>query len=74
MSGLGLKADIPSGDVRLAPKADICLHRAPSSIQGYCGPEHKIMSISDLYSALVQALKEAREKGQGDRNNGVTFL
>ena len=29
-------------------------------IQGYIGPDHKVLNMKDFYSALVQALKEAR--------------
>jgi len=39
---------------------------AHALIQGYCGPDHKIMSISDFYSALVRALKEARQQGHSE--------
>jgi hypothetical protein len=35
-------------------------------IQGYLGPDHKVISMGDFYSALVQALKQAREQGQAD--------
>lgn len=39
---------------------------AHALIQGYIGPDHKVMVMSDFYSALVQALREARAKGQED--------
>ena len=30
-------------------------------IQGYIGPDHKVIDMRAFYSALVQALKNARE-------------
>jgi len=39
---------------------------AHALIQGYIGPDHRVMSMSDFYSALVQALKAAREQGPAD--------
>jgi len=36
---------------------------AHALIQSYLGPDHKVTSVSDFYSALVQALKAAREQG-----------
>lgn len=39
---------------------------AHALIQGYLGPDHKVIAMSDFYSALVQALKAAREQGQID--------
>ncbi len=41
---------------------------AHALIQGYVNPDHKIRSMSDFYSALVQALKAAREQGRADRS------
>jgi hypothetical protein len=35
-------------------------------IQGYLGPDHKVIDMPSFYSALVQALKAAREQGQAD--------
>lgn len=35
--------------------------RAHGLIQGYLGPDHKVINMRDFYSALVQALKAARE-------------
>jgi hypothetical protein len=34
---------------------------AHALIQGYLGPDHKVIDITAFFSALVQALKEARE-------------
>lgn len=50
-------------EVRIDAEARATAH---ALIQGYCGPDHRIMSMSDFYSALVQALKEARAQGQTD--------
>ena len=33
---------------------------AHALIQGYLGPDHKVIDMKAFYSALVQALKEAR--------------
>jgi hypothetical protein len=43
---------------------------AHALIQGYLGPDHKVITMSDFYSALVQALKAAREKGRMDGQSG----
>jgi hypothetical protein len=43
---------------------------AHALIQGYLGPDHKVIAMADFYSALVQALKEAREQGQEDCSGG----
>ena len=55
-------------DTRMDAEARATAH---ALIQGYLGPDHKIMSMSNFYSALVQALKEARVKGQADRSHLV---
>ena len=34
--------------------------KAHALIQGYLGPDHKIRDMKAFYSALVQALKDAR--------------
>ncbi len=44
-------------------------------IQGYIGPDHRVLDMPSFYSALVQALKAAREKGMptvgvGEREPG----
>ncbi|ODR98058.1 hypothetical protein AUC68_11200 [Methyloceanibacter methanicus] len=31
-------------------------------IQGYIGPDHKVIAMRDFYSALVQALQEQRAR------------
>ncbi|BAQ16974.1 hypothetical protein [Methyloceanibacter caenitepidi] len=33
-------------------------------IQGYIGPDHKVIQMRAFYAALVQALKQARDKGR----------
>ena len=35
-------------------------------IQGYIGPDHKVIDMPNLYSALVQAIRTARWQGQTD--------
>jgi hypothetical protein len=48
---------------------------AHALIQGYLGPDHKVTNMQSFYSALVQALKEAREQGQADcRGNDVSTI
>jgi hypothetical protein len=37
-------------------------------IQGYIGPDHRVMDISSFYGALVQALQEAHVRGWRDRS------
>jgi hypothetical protein len=34
---------------------------AHALIQGYLGPDHKVHDMAAFYSALVQALKDAKE-------------
>ncbi len=34
--------------------------RLQGFIQGYIGPDHKVIDIKAFYSALVQALKDAK--------------
>jgi hypothetical protein len=31
-------------------------------IQGYIGPDHKVIDMKSFYSALVQALRDAKEE------------
>jgi hypothetical protein len=38
-------------------------------IQGYIGPDHRVMDMSSFYGALVQALQEAHVKGWRDRSD-----
>jgi hypothetical protein len=35
-------------------------------IQGYIGPDHKVIDMPNFYSALVQAIRSARWQGQTD--------
>jgi hypothetical protein len=35
-------------------------------IQGYIGPDHKVIDMPNFYSALVQAIRTARWQGQTD--------
>jgi hypothetical protein len=35
-------------------------------IQGYIGPDHKVVDMPNFYSALVQAIRTARWQGQTD--------
>lgn len=39
---------------------------AHALIQGYLGPDHRVIAMNNFFSALVQALKTARQKGQED--------
>ena len=41
--------------------------KAHALIQGYLGPDHKVLNMQSFYSALMQALKAAREQGHADR-------
>lgn len=41
---------------------------ATALIQGYIGPDHKVLSMPNFHAALAQALRQAREQGQVDRN------
>ena len=33
-------------------------------IQGYIGPDHKVLDMKAFYSALVQALRDAQENAK----------
>lgn len=44
---------------------------AHALIQGYLGPDHKVTFMGDFYSALVQALKAAREQGRAEVGSGT---
>jgi len=35
-------------------------------IQGYIGPDHRVLDIPKFYLALVQALQSARQQGWND--------
>jgi len=39
---------------------------AHALIQNHIGPDHKVLSMSEFFLALVQALKAARDQGQAD--------
>lgn len=39
---------------------------AHALIQGYIGPDHKVVDMPNFYSALVQAIRTARWQGQTD--------
>ena len=47
---------------------------AHALIQGYLGPDHKVMDMGRFYSALVQALKAARRQGQADASSSVMAI
>ena len=47
---------------------------ATALIQGYIGPDHKVLSMSNFHSALAQALRQAREQGQLDRSRQALRL
>jgi hypothetical protein len=47
---------------------------ATALIQGYLGPDHKVIDMPSFYSALSQALREAREQGQVDRAGQVLTM
>jgi hypothetical protein len=47
---------------------------ATALIQGYIGPDHRVMSMPDFHSALAQALERAREQGQVDRSRETLSL
>jgi hypothetical protein len=36
-------------------------------IQGYIGPDHRVMDMPSFYAALVQALQAAHQQGWNDR-------
>jgi hypothetical protein len=58
-------------EARMDAKARATAH---ALIQGYLGPDHKVRSMSDFCSALVQVLVDAREKGQADCGGKITSL
>ena len=43
-------------------------------IQGYMGPDHRVLNMQSFYGALVQALKAARMQGQDDCSGDVLTL
>jgi hypothetical protein len=42
-------------------------------IQGYIGPDHKVIDMPNFYSALVQAIRAARWQGQTDGEDILTL-
>jgi hypothetical protein len=36
-------------------------------IQGYIGPDHRVIDMSSFYSALAQAIQAAYRQGSNDR-------
>ena len=48
--------------------------KAHGLIQDHLGPDHKVIDMGRFYSALAQALTEAREQGQFDRSTDVLSL
>jgi hypothetical protein len=68
----------PSEEVARRVHAEVASHErikaeatktATALIQGYIGPDHKVMSMPNFHSALAQALRQAREQGQLDRSS-----
>ncbi len=43
-------------------------------IQGYLGPDHRVINMQSFYGALVQALRAARMQGQDDCSGDVLTL
>ena len=43
---------------------------AHALIQGYIGPDHKVIKMDRFYSALTQALHKAYERGTEDEIKG----
>jgi hypothetical protein len=48
--------------------------KATALIQGYLGPDHKVINMAEFHSSLSQALREAREQGQVDKSGDVVTL
>ena len=42
-------------------------HIAHGLIQGYIGPDHRVMDMRSFFGALVQALQAAHQQGWNDR-------
>ena len=47
---------------------------AHALIENFVGPDHKVRNIEAFISALVQALKEARQQGEADRPGEIGEL
>ena len=43
-------------------------------IQGYIGPDHKVMNMASFYAALVQALQTAHQQGREGGTSGQASL
>ena len=43
-------------------------------IQGYIGPDHRVMDMPSFYRALVQALQAAHQQGWKDRTEAEALL
>jgi len=56
------KREAPMSESDIDAKARATAH---ALIQGYLGPDHKVISMSDFFSALVQALKDAARDRSG---------
>jgi hypothetical protein len=41
-------------------------------IQGYIGPDHRVMDMPSFFGALVQALQAAHQQGWNDRAEALT--
>jgi hypothetical protein len=42
-------------------------------IQGYVGPDHRVMDMQNFYRALAQALQQAHQQGWRDRAEAETL-
>ena len=58
-------------DVRMESEARQIAH---GLVQGYIGPDHKVLDMPSFYSALTQALRAAREQGQVDSSGQLGRL
>ena len=55
----GAMREAPMNDNDADAKARATAH---ALIQGYLGPDHKVINMAAFYSALVQTLKEGQEQ------------
>jgi hypothetical protein len=46
---------------------------AKGLIQGHVGPDHKVINMQSFCSALVQALRAARMRGEDDAGDVLTL-
>lgn len=58
----------PMTDDELDAEARATAHQL---IQGYLGPDHKVVSMSNFYDGLVQALKDHRRRGRDDMRDDM---